>query len=131
MSLLVPGCGSTERDTYVKANEALLHELPMFPRSIEVDRSSAEVRTEEEGPVAGYTTTVSFELPRGTTPREVERFYRRRLEADGWMLQERENGRGPVLVYRRGPAIAVVNLESWRGGILELVVDHESEGSRS
>jgi len=117
-------CSTSGRDSYINKNEQLLQSLPRYPGTVEVGMSSAEVREEEEGPVTGFTTTASFELPEGTTAEEVERFYRRRLTGQGWMLEERVSGPGPILKFRRRQEMAVVNLEGWRGAILDVVVDH-------
>ena len=64
--------------------------------------------------------------------RDLERarqFYERKLGAE-WTLTERIDeppyAAGPILNFRSGRAGVSVNLESWRGGILEIAIDHDA-----
>ena len=115
------GGGGPDRDSYVRANEALLNQLPSYPGAKLRETVSEPARAEEAGPVVGYTTRHEFVLPEGTQAEDVASFYRQRLNAD-WRLVERLDG--PVLNYRNGHAGVSINLEGWRGRQLELTVDH-------
>jgi hypothetical protein len=116
------GCGSTvDRDAYVKANEKLFHQLPVFPGARLQQVVSTSYRSEENGPVVGYTTRFDFKLPVDAQPDNVASFFSQNLEPT-WRLVERIDG--PVLSFRKGRASVTINLESWRADILETVVDH-------
>ena len=110
-----------DRGGYVAANEAVLAELPTYPGARVESTSSAPAYT-DENTLAGYTTLRLYELPRESTPAAVASYYERALVSGGWTVVERLDG--PVLSFRRGNALVSVNLEGWRGGILEVVVDH-------
>jgi hypothetical protein len=105
----------------VKANERVFHQLPVFPGARLREEVSVPFRTEENGPIVGYTTRVDFDLPHDARGDEVASFYKRSLEPR-WRLVERLDG--PVLNFRNGRSIVSINLESWRGHILEVAVDH-------
>jgi hypothetical protein len=122
VSLGAVGCGSTvDRDEYVKANERLFHQLPVLPGARLHREVSASYRSEENGPIVGYTTRFDFELPADTPADGVASFFRQNLEPT-WRLVERLDG--PVLNLRKGHSSVSVNLESWRSHILEIAVDH-------
>jgi hypothetical protein len=128
MSIAVPlvlvGCGSTvDRDAYVKANEKLFHQLPVYPGARLQREVSSAYRGEENGPIVGYTTRFDFKLPPDAQPDMVASFFRQNLEPT-WRLVERLDG--PVLNFRKGRSSLSVNLESWREHILETAVDHGS-----
>ena len=130
--LVVAVVGTTrnvERERYVAANEALFAELQMFPGARVTSSTSSEYRESEGDPVAGYVTLYLLDLPPGTDPDAVVAFYKRELRPQ-WTLVE-EIGEppyaaGPILAFRRGEASVGVNLESWRGGVLEIPVDHSA-----
>lgn len=120
--LAAAGCGSTvDRDEYVKANESLFHQLPVFPGARLQGEVSTSYRGEEDGPIVGYTTRFDFKLPPNAQADAVASFFRKNLEPT-WRLVERLDG--PVLNFRKGGSSVSVNLESWRGHILETAVDH-------
>ena len=130
VALLANGLGyGVNRDRYVAANEAILNELPTYPGARRASmRSSAYYKGDSAwSPVAGYVTLAFFELPRATAPEDVAAFYQRRL-ADEWELTEKLTeppyAAGPMLAFRRGEARVGITLESWRGRLLEVYVDH-------
>jgi hypothetical protein len=123
LALLVAVVGTTrgvERERYVTSNLALLAEVPVFPGAHATETHSSPA-FEEEGRLAGYTTLRLYALPHDVDPDDVARFYERELAARGWGIRERIDG--PVVNFERDTASLTVNLESWRGGILELTVD--------
>ena len=123
LALLVgAGCGGGGRESYVKHNEALFRSLPTFPGATKTSESSAPYRTEEDGPVRGYTTTFHLRLPANAAAADVAAFYSKRLQPS-WRVVERLSG--PVLNLRRGRAALSVNLEGARGRELELTVDYD------
>jgi hypothetical protein len=123
------GCvfGSVDRERYVKANEALFEQLPSFPGTRITSETSHAYRESENGPVVGYTTLVLLALPKEATPEAVAAFFESRLSPE-WRLVSRVDeppfAAGPILNFRKGEALVSVNLESWRGHILEIAVDH-------
>jgi len=120
--LAAVGCGSSvDRGDYVKANESLFRQLPVFGGGRLQREVSSSYRSEEDGPVVGYTTRFDFKLPAGTQAEAVASFFRRQLEPK-WRLVERLEG--PVLNFRKGRSFVSINLESWRSHILEIAVDH-------
>jgi hypothetical protein len=118
----VVGCGSTvDRDEYVKANENLFRQLPVFPGARLQREVSASYRSGEDGPIAGYTTLFDSKLPPDAQADVVASFFRQNLEPT-WRLVERLDG--PVLNFRKGRSSVSVNLESWQAHIVEIAVDH-------
>jgi hypothetical protein len=118
-----------ERERYVAANEAIFDELPLFPGSRVRSTTSSGYRENESGPVIGYGTLYFVTLPDDARPEEVAAFYERELQPE-WRLAEKLTeppyAAGPVLDFRRGKARVGINLESWRGHLLEIYVDHAS-----
>jgi len=126
------GCAPVDRDAYVLQNLAVLNGLPRYPGAIETSVSSTGASLETEGPVVAYTTLALLRLPAGATPAEVELFYRQELRDAGWRLTGRaDDVPGPILGFQRGNAFVGINLESWRGRILEVVVDHDQRRATS
>lgn len=114
------GCASG-RGEYVKENRSLYAQLPHFPGARLKSETSTGYRENEDGPTVGYGTRFDLALPSRTTATAVAAFYRRRL-LPRWLLVETLDG--PVLNLRRGSAALSINLESWRGHVLEVAVDH-------
>ena len=118
-----------ERERYVAANEAIFQELPLFPGSgVRSMRSSAQHRSESLwSPVVRYGTLYFVTLPADARPDEVAAFYERQLRPE-WTLVEKVTeppyAAGPLLDFRRGEARVGINLESGRGRLLEIYVDH-------
>lgn len=130
VAMLATGLGyGVNRDRYVAANRALFEELPMYPGARLTSVSSHEYRASESpwSPVRGYVTLFLLDLPSDTDPEHVAAFYERKLAGE-WHLMEKITeppfAAGPILNFRRGEARLSVNLESWRGGVLEIAVDH-------
>ena len=132
--LVVSVVGTTrgvEGERYVAANEAILEELPVYPGS-RVRSVESTARRESESPwspVLGYGTLQLVTLPEDAGPNEVAAFYERELEPE-WTLTEKVTeppfAAGPILSFRRGDASVGINLESWRGHLLEIYIDHRS-----
>ena len=133
--LVVAVVGTTrgvERERYIAANAAVFEELPVFPGSrVRSVRSSAQRKNESPGsPVIGYGTLYFVALPEDARPGEVAAFFERELPPE-WTLVEKVTEppyvAGPLLDFRRGEARVGINLESWRGHLLEIYVDHSSD----
>jgi hypothetical protein len=116
------GCGSTvDRSEYVKANERLFTQLPMFPGARLRTESSDAYRDGEDGPVIGYGTRFDLRLPVQTGADAVASFFQRNLEPQWQLVEELD---GPVLNFRIGRAHVSINLESSDEQVLEVAVDH-------
>jgi hypothetical protein len=117
--LAVAGCANTgpSRGASVHRNEQVFRQLPRFPGSRLEAEISTPARTEEDGPIVGYTTRFELRLPALTTGERVAAFYASRLRPN-WRLVERLGG--PVLNFRRGPALVSINLESWKAHLMEI-----------
>jgi hypothetical protein len=76
--LLLAGCGGVSRGDYVARNEAIIRSLPVFPGAVKKHEISNRRRS-------GYTTTVVYRVPRGTSDGAVLRFYETRLARRGWL----------------------------------------------
>jgi hypothetical protein len=121
-SLSAVGCGSkVNRGDYIKANESLFHQLPVFPGARLRQEVSAPYRSEEDGPIIGYTTRFDFMLPPDAQADVLASFFRQKLEPK-WRLVEKLDG--PVLNFHKGRSSVSVNMESRRSHMLELAVDH-------
>jgi len=120
-----------ERDRYVAANEAIFEELPVFPGArVRSMTSSGHHRSELPwSPVLRYWSLYFVTLPADARPNEVAAFYERELRPE-WTLVEKVTeppyAAGPLLDFRRGEARVGINLESWRGHLLEVSVDHDA-----
>ena len=121
------GSSGVDRDEYVDANRAILDQLPRFPGLEPLEELSAAYRVEENGPIVGYGTVIVVKVPNDAGPGDVLAYYRKHLASE-WELTETLDG--PVLNYRRGDASASINLESWRGGEMEIAVDHRYFANR-
>lgn len=117
-----------ERERSIAANEAIFEELPAFPGSqVRSVRSAGERESESPwSPVIRYGTLYLVRLPRAAGPEEVAAFYERELQPE-WTLVEKVTeppyAAGPILDFRRDDARVGINLESWRGHLLEISVD--------
>jgi hypothetical protein len=78
------GCGGVSRTRYVARNEAILRSLPVFPGASARQKFSTPHYASEEDSPNGYTTTVVYRVPRGTSGGSVVRFYGRQLARRGW-----------------------------------------------
>ena len=130
VALLATALGyGVDRDRYVAANTEIFAELPHYPGARHTAMRSSAYHASEAvwSPVAGYTTLAFYELPSDTDPDAVATFYERALTPE-WTLVGRLTSppdvAGPVLNFERGDASLSVNLESHRGGILEIAIDH-------
>lgn len=120
-----------ERERSIAANEAVFEELPVFPGSrVRSVRSGGQRKNESPwSPVIRYGTLYLVTLPADVRPEVVAAFYERELQPE-WTLVEKVTeppyAAGPILHFRRGGASVAVNLESWRGHLLEIYVDHDA-----
>lgn len=141
-------CGA-DKDDYVRENERILEELPVFPGAV-VERLTSNPYDEPEGSgappyeVIGYTTNVVYEAPPDATAQQVIDFYAERL-AGGWEVRFEEipivvggtgERRGTVLIahFMRGEAIVSVNTDgivaAAAGRTFEVVVDQRGNRDR-
>jgi hypothetical protein len=84
---LLAACGGVSRGDYVGRNEAIVRSLPHFAKAVQTHEVSTPYVKSEGGlstRPSGYTTTVVYRVPRGTTAASVLRFYSTRLERRGW-----------------------------------------------
>ena len=127
VSLLAAGCGTrVDRSDYISNNVAVFESLPQLPKAPVTRQESSPYRTEENGPIEGYVTLIFLRAPSQMSLSQVIAFYRTRLAPD-WKLINRLSG--PVLNFRRRAAALSINLESFRGQMIELGIDHD-EGDK-
>jgi len=125
--LLLAGCGGASRLDYVAQNKALIRSLPVFPGAVKTHEiSTPEYGNGELSSPTGYTTTVVYRVPRGTTDASVTRFYATHLGRHGW----RSVITPPVRRFTRGRALVALNTAFLTPGqrrlgeqIYDLVVD--------
>ena len=128
--VLVAGCGgSSQRATYVRANETLFNELPRFPSSQLTKQYSAAYRSRSNsGPVLGYTSVYEFKVSPHVSTASADAFFGRRLQAPPWLLLGRTGGgnelSGGISKFRRGSAAISINLDKARFHRFEIDVDH-------
>jgi hypothetical protein len=107
--LLLAGCGGVSRADYEAKNEAIVRSLPVFPRAVKIhDISTPYVKSEgglSTNP-SGYTTTVVYRVPRGTTDASVQDFYGTQLHRNGWRPVNNPN----VDAFTKGRAFVAVNV---------------------
>jgi hypothetical protein len=133
------GCGGgSDKAEDTAANDAILSELPRHPHAKVYDKSVNPYYHEGDDGAFGHTTNVNYEVPEGTEPLAVVRFYLSRVEPDWGCRTDREvpirlpSGRRLprqaiwLLHCRRGQAILGVNTDNIRAmpPRYELVVDH-------
>jgi hypothetical protein len=127
-------CGSADRGSYVRANEQLAKQIPIYPGAVITrETSSPEYREDSEinRQVIGYTTLYEFKLPSRAKGTTVAAYYRQRLH---WKLEEALVSPAPpsaapgdktiVLNYCRGKATVSINLENAYLHRMEIAVDH-------
>ena len=107
-TLLLAGCGGVSRGDYVARNDAIVRSLPRFPGAEKAHEVSTPYVKSEGGlstRPSGYTTTVVYRVPRGTTDASVLRFYRTQLDRRGW----RQVNTPRVDAFTRGRAFVALN----------------------
>jgi hypothetical protein len=134
------GCGP-DKATYIERNEAVLSNVPA-PDGVRIVRVTHTPYYEERGPFsndpAGWTTTVSFQPPAGTTADEVIDFY---IDAmpENWEGEVEElpvidigtgshTGTRKVAVFTLGQARVTVDPSSLYDrpdGTFDITVDHK------
>ena len=123
---VVPSCSQPDRAAYVKANSAILTELPTYPSATFRSMFSNAYRECDTCPIfrPGYTTAHEYRLPETTRAADVASFYERRL-SPRWQLVERDDRPdGPALTFRRGRAYLWIDLEGMGGHQRIVAVDH-------
>lgn len=133
-TLMLAGCGGVSRRDYVARNEAIVRSLPHFPGAVKTHEVSTPYVKSEGGlstRPSGYTTTVVYRVPRGTTDASVLRFYRTELDRRRW----RQVDTPRVDAFTKGRAFAAVNTvfltpAQRRLGeqVYEVVVDYRGAG---
>jgi hypothetical protein len=131
-AVLLVGCGGVSRGDYVSRNEALVRSLPVYPGAVKTHEISTPYVKSEGGMSTrpdGYTTSVVYRVPRGTTDASVLRFYATRLGRRGW----RSVITPPVRRFTRGRTLVAVNTAFLKPAqrrlgerIYELVVDYRA-----
>ncbi len=107
-TLLLAGCGGVSRGDYVARNEAIVRSLPHFPGAVKAHEVSTPYVKSEGGMStrpSGYTTTVVYRVPRGTTDSSVLRFYRTQLDRRGW----KQVNTSRVDAFTKGRAFVALN----------------------
>jgi hypothetical protein len=123
---VLAGCGegSSETDD-AAANDAILSQLPTYPHAEIYDKSVNAYESEYVGGAEplGHTTNVNYQVPEGTDPFALVRFYSSRLKPE-WRCRRAQGE--PLLHCRRGTAILGVNPDNLGATPprYELVVDH-------
>jgi hypothetical protein len=88
-AVLLAGCGESRFErSYKSRNEAIINSLPVFPGAVKTHESSAPYSGEipRDPHPAGYSTTVVYRVPHGTSSAAVLRFYVRSLNGrHGWI----------------------------------------------
>jgi hypothetical protein len=93
--LALAGCGSgggSDKAADAAANDAILAKLPTYPGATVHDKSVNPYFPEDGGGAEplGHTTNVSYEVPPGTDPVAVVKFYSPRLKPDWRCSEERD-----------------------------------------
>jgi hypothetical protein len=130
--LLLAGCGGNSRRDYLTRNGAIVQSLPRYPGAVEWHEiSTPEYGKGEASNPTGYTTTVVYRVPRGTTGASVQRYYATRLGRSGW----RSVINPTVRRFTKGRALVALNTvflapAQRRLGeqIYDLVVDYRGAG---
>jgi hypothetical protein len=122
-ALLLAGCGGVGGRDYVARNEAIVRSLPVFPGAVKMHEvSTPYVHSEGQmsGP-SGYTTSVFYRVPNGTTDVAVSRFYATRLGRLGWSRAAVPGD------FTKGRAFVGLNAVPGKP-IYELLVDYRGAG---
>jgi hypothetical protein len=128
LTAVLAGCGdgSSETDD-AAANDAILSQLPTFPDAQIYDKSVNAYESEYVGGAEplGHTTNVNYQVPEGTDPVALIKFYSSRLEPE-WRCRADTEQDDPLLHCKRGTAILGVNPDNLAATPprYELVVDH-------
>jgi hypothetical protein len=123
----VGGCGGDNEE--VKRNEEILAELPTFPGTSEFDKVSDPYQEADgaDAETIGHTTTITYEVPPGTTAEEVVDFYASRLDPD-WRCK-RERVGVLLLGCERGPEQVSVNTDNLHANPSRFDVVSDAEGA--
>jgi hypothetical protein len=129
LTLAVVACGGSgpDRDAYVKANDALYSQLPLFPGAKLAEKDTTSWGKDDGRTILGYSTRYVLDLPQSAKANKIESFYRHRLREPKWHLNERLEGPGlggPVLNYVNGRAHVSINLAN-APVQMEIAVDHD------
>lgn len=120
-----------DRAAYLADNQAVIDVLPRPPGAHEVSRQELSnekaVFGEQLSHTVGYTTHVTYRVPRDATAAGIVRFYRTALsewKADTWTVD-----RLPFACFDRGGALVTISPEGMQGGTgpksYMLTVDHD------
>jgi hypothetical protein len=123
---VLAGCGDGSSETGdAAANDAILSQLPTYPHAQIYDKSVNAYQSEYVGGAEplGHTTNVNYQVPEGTDPVALVRFYSSRLEPE-WRCRTAQGE--PLLHCGRGTATLGVNPDNLGATPprYELVVDH-------
>lgn len=111
-ALLLAGCGESRLErTDVSRNEAIIDSLPVYPGAAKTHENSAAYPGEIPGDPhpAGYSTTVVYRVPPGTSSASVLNFYVSRLSRRRGWLGSRV-GRRPFAIFVRKRDLSSMHL---------------------
>ena len=95
LAFAVPGCGGgggSDKAAGSAANDAIVAKLPTYPGATVHDKSVNPYFPEDGGGAEplGHVTNVNYQVPPGTDPVAVAKFYSSRLEPDWRCSVDRE-----------------------------------------
>ncbi len=132
--LVLAACGGANKGEYVKANQAILDQLPTYGGSTVESRTDNPYYITEQGPASGYTTNVVYRVPADVTDDDVIGFYVGQL-GDTWQHCEEQLPVRAVVPAAATPAPPlgfVKNVSFFRAGAEVAVnADGLSPASRS
>jgi hypothetical protein len=125
---VLAGCGNESSKTGdAGANDAILSQLPTYPHAQIHDKSVNAYESEYVGggEPLGHTTNVNYQVPDGTDPVALIKFYSSRLEPK-WRCRPDTAQDDPLLHCKRGTAILGINPDNLGATPprYELVIDH-------
>lgn len=119
------GCGGVDKADYLFKNRGLFLEVPDYPGARLLSAGSWPHKRWRDSllaplaPVTGYSSTRTYRLPRGASPRAVIDFYDHRL-GDDWQTVAKARAR--YLSTRRGDAYLHILVSPTR---IRLSLDHD------
>lgn len=122
IAALAAGCDEgddVERESYVRANVALLRAVPEFPGARLGKVEALPYRASEQSDaIAGYWASRIDRVPGGTRPAGVIAYYQRELRP--WQVVDLS--KAPSISLRKGDAYLHVLAG---GGVVHIEVDHD------
>jgi hypothetical protein len=119
LALVLVGCGGDgggDKAADSAANDEILAKLPAYPGATVHDKSVNPYFSDSGGQPLGHTTNVEYEVPPGTDPAAVAKFYSSRLP--DWRCSEEREIPTRIPSGRRLPGQAFTNLHCRRGNAI-------------